>query len=73
MTLDISNLNKSEIRYFDITIFIDHYILGLQVTIDQMQEMQILQGEKDLSGVKAGMLFIELAHSKGGKDHNLFM
>lgn len=69
----MSDLNKPEVSYFDVTIFIDHNILGLQVTIDQVQEMQILQGEEYLSSVEAGVLLVEFAHSKWGISITIYL
>lgn len=55
--------------HFQVAIVVNEQIFGFEVPVDQVQGVQILEGEHNLSGVEAGMRFREAANPTQVGEH----
>lgn len=52
-------LRKPEVSEFAVAVLVQHYVVRLQVSVDDVSPVQILQGEDDLAQVHLGFLLRE--------------
>ena len=62
-------LGETEIGDFDVAIDIDEDIFWLDVSVDDVQAMQMLKAEKELSHVELGLLFSKLLDFSKMEEH----
>lgn len=43
------------VSHLDVSLLVYEQVLGLQVSVDQVQSVQVLKGQDDLGGVKPGV------------------
>lgn len=52
--------------YLNITLLVYQQVLGLQVSVDEVQGVKVLEGEYDLSCIKSGVVFAA-TRGRGGE------
>lgn len=57
----LNDLGETEIGQLAVTVLAQEKILGLQITMDNVLAVDVLEGKRDLEGVKLGLLVGELA------------
>ena len=57
----LDDLGETEINQFEITVRLDHNVLGLQITVDNLLGLKILKDSDDLRAVEFSLLRIEVA------------
>jgi len=54
-------LGKSEVCQFEVALLVDQDVLRLQISVNDIQGMQVLEHQRHLRGVKHGMLLSQFA------------
>lgn len=62
-------LGESEVGHFDVTIRVDEQIFGFQITIQDLQMMQVLECEHDLRAVESRVRLGEATHAPQMREH----
>lgn len=62
-------LGKAEIGHLQVAFRIDEQIFRFKVAVDDLQVVQVLEGEHDLGGVEARMRLAEFSHFAQVREH----
>lgn len=65
----LHSFREPEIGNLQVSVVVNQKILRLQISVDQVQRVQILERQHDLSGVEAGVGFAETADSPQMREH----
>lgn len=55
------DLGESEINHLQVSVTADHDVLGLQVSVDDVQTLEVLEDGHDLGSVECSLLGVEVA------------
>lgn len=65
----LHSLGEAEIRHLQVTLRVDQEVLRLQVPVDQIQVVEVLESEHDLSGIETRMGLGEAADLAQVREH----
>lgn len=60
----------TETKYLQISVIVDEYVFWFQVAVDEIQVMQVLERQHDLSRVKLSVIFSVTVIQKNVKVRN---
>ena len=63
------DFRKSEIGYFNVAVDVDEYVLGLDVSVDNVVGVQVLEAEQQLRKIKLSLLLSEFLHLAQVEEH----
>jgi len=52
---DPSALRPPGTTHLDVALLVDEQVLGLQVSVDEVQRVEVLEGQHDLGGIEASV------------------